>query len=239
VLAALRFSRRVKAVWLDAGAGGPKVDELLHEAGGRGLRVDRYPRAVLDAVSETGIHNGVIAFAEPLGDDSLAAVLDRVERRGEEPFVVLLDEVQYEQNLGAVLRTAAAAAVHAVVVPTRRGAPLSAVAQRVAMGGAEHVPVVREGLLSAVATLQRRGIAVTGADAEARRVYTETDLRGPRAVVLGGEDHGLGAKLRERCDELVRIPMRGDCAVTSLNVSVSAALLIFERLRQQGSPRGP
>jgi len=235
VLTALEHSRRVREVWVDERARPcPKLEQIkkLSERGGTTWRT--VARDALEAVSRAAVHNGVIGFAEPLPSRTLHAVLDEVDAQGRQPFVLLLDQVQYEQNLGAVLRSAACSGVDVVVTPTRRGASLSANAQRVAMGAAEQVPVVREGMMSALATLRRRGIRVVAAEAEAGQPYFEVDLTGPLALVMGGEDHGVGAKICERADQLVNIPIRGD-VVTSLNVSVATGVLLFERVRQQQS----
>ncbi len=191
-------------------------------------------RDALDAISRAHVHNGVIGFAEPLPTPSLKQVLTRVAEQGRDPFLLLLNEVQYEQNLGAILRSAAYAGVDCIVTPTRRGASLSPTVQRVAMGGAEEVPVVREGMMSALATLRRAAVRIVGTDADAAQVHTEADLTGPLAIVMGGEDRGLSSAVSERCDGVVRIPMRPSQAVTSLNVSVSTALLLYERVRQIG-----
>jgi 23S rRNA (guanosine2251-2'-O)-methyltransferase len=233
VLAALQHSGRVREFWIDEGARScPKLERIRALGKERGSRCKTVPRAHLEAVSRTAVHNGVIAFAEPLPAHSLHEILEAVDARGGTPFVLILDQVQYEQNLGAVLRSAACSGVDVVVVPTRRGAPLSANAQRVAMGAAEQVPVVREGMMSALAALRRRGIPIVAAEASAEQAYFEIDLTGPLALVLGGEDHGVGAGIRERCDHLVSIPIRSEL-VTSLNVSVAAGILLFERVRQQ------
>lgn len=233
MLAALRTSGRVREIWVDSGAGGEKLETLLAEAQEAGVPTHRVARSDLDAVSEAAVHNGVIGFADGLPHTTLPAVLDAVFDRGEDPFVLLLDQVQYEQNLGAILRTAAASGVHCVVTPTRRGATLSPAAQRVAMGGAEEVPVVRSGMMSALATLRRAGVRVVGTDAHGDKSYAEADLRGPLAIVMGGEDRGLSSSVAERCDVIVSIPMKPSRAVTSLNVSVSTALLLYEKVRQE------
>lgn len=224
VLEALqRGRRRVLRVWLDRGARpDPKVDRILALAGGRVERVDR---VLLDRMSLTGVHNGVIAEAEPFPERSVAEVLDETP----EPFLVFVDEVQYEHNLGAILRSALGAGVTAVVVPVVRGKGLSPVVQRVSMGGAEAVPLVREGLSSALAEVQRRGIPIVGADMDGVAPW-EVDLTGPVAIVLGGEDKGLTAPLRKRCDHVVGVPLQG--GLESLNVSVTAGVLLFERVRQ-------
>jgi 23S rRNA (guanosine2251-2'-O)-methyltransferase len=233
VLAALEASARVREIWLDQRAKPePKIDRIVALARERDVAVHQVPRSDLDAVSQTAVHNGVIGFAHPLPSPSLKEVLDRAFGAGRDPFIVLLDQVQYEQNLGAVLRSAAAAGADAVVIPTRRGASMSPTVQRVAMGGAEAVPLVRESMTSAAATLARRGIRILGAEADGDCLFWDADFTGPIAIALGGEDRGLGQKLRERCDQVVAVPIDAGGPVTSLNVSVTAGLLFFERLRQ-------
>jgi len=234
VLAGLRVGRRVRAIWIDEGARGDKIGAVLDEAKAQGVPVRRVSRDVLDAVAEARIHNGVIGFADGLPSPTLKTVLEACFESGRDPLILLLDQVQYEQNLGAVLRTACASGVDAVVVPTRRGATLTATVQRIAMGGAEEVPVIREGMMSALATLRRAAVRIVGTDAHADANYTDADLTGALAIVMGGEDRGLSSSVAQRCDAIVKIPMRASRAVTSLNVSVSTALLLYERVRQIG-----
>jgi 23S rRNA (guanosine2251-2'-O)-methyltransferase len=231
VLDALERGRRaVLRVWLDAAARPDrKIEAILARAGDRVVRVER---AMLDRMSQTGVHNGVIAEAEPLPELRVRDVLDAVA----EPFVVLVDEVQYEHNLGAILRSALGAGVDAVIVPVQRGKGLTPVVHRVSMGGAEAVPLVREGISSALAQLQRAGVRIVGADMDGVPPW-EVDLTGPVAIVLGGEDKGLTPPVRARCDAIVGIPLAG--SLESLNVSVTAGVLFFERVRQRaGAPRG-
>lgn len=221
--ALVRKRRPVRRVWLDAGAKpDDKVRRILDLAGDRVVRVER---VLLDRMSQTGVHNGVIAEADPFPDVSVKELL----RQHAEPFVVLVDEVQYEHNLGAILRSALGAGVHGVVVPVQRGKGMSPVVQRVSMGGAEAVPLVREGISSALAELQRAGVRVVGADMDGDPYY-EVDLTGPIALVLGGEDKGLTPPVRKRCDAVAAVPLAG--GLESLNVSVTAAILMFERVRQ-------
>lgn len=234
VLAGLTVSRRVRTIWIDEGARGSKISALEAAAREQKVPVRRVSRDALDAVAEARIHNGVIGFADGLPSTSLKEVLEDCFEAQRDPLILILDQVQYEQNLGAVLRTACAAGVDAIVVPTRRGASLTPTVQRIAMGGAEEVPVVREGMMSALATLRRAAVRIVGTDAHAEAPYTAADLTGPVAIVMGGEDRGLSSAIAERCDAIVRIPMRPSRAVTSLNVSVSTALLLYERVRQLG-----
>ncbi len=237
-----RRRRRVLRVWLDDRAKQKgKIAELLHKAARDNIPVRRVPRHQLDRMSQSRVHNGVIAEAEPLPAFSTHGLLADLDRREEAPFLVLLDEVSYEHNLGAVMRSALGAGVHGVIVPVRRGKGLTAVVQRVAMGGAEEVPLIREGLSSSLAQIRRAGIPVIGAAAGGTPPW-ELNLTGPVAFVLGGEDKGLTSTLRRKCDAVAGIPLRGN--LSSLNVSVAAAVLMFEKVRQDagrhtGAPELP
>lgn len=226
-----RQRRRVLRVMLDERAKpNPKIQELLRLVEEQGVPMRRFPRERLDKISITGVHNGVIAFAEELPDYTVSERLEELFIANKEPFFVLADELNYEQNLGAILRSAMGAGVHAVVVPVQRGKGLTPVVQRVAMGGAEEVPVIREGISSALATLKRAGIRIVGADMDGSAPW-DVPMTGPLAIVLGGEDKGLTAPLRKRCDAIAGIPLQH--GLDSLNVSVTAGILLFEKRRQE------
>ncbi len=234
VLEALQRGRRaVRRIDLDERAKPhPKLDAILAEAERLGVTVRRVSREALDEISVTGVHNGIIAVADPLPENTVRGLLADVARAGEFPFLLLVDEVQYEHNLGAILRSAMGAGVHGVVVPTRRGKGVTPVVQRVAMGGAEEVAVIREGLSSALATLRREGVRIVGADMDGAPAW-DVPMTGPLAIVLGGEDKGLTHTLRERCDAIVSVPLKH--GLDSLNVSVTAGVLVFEKVRQEAA----
>jgi 23S rRNA (guanosine2251-2'-O)-methyltransferase len=220
--ALVRKRRAVRTIWLDIGAkSDDKVSEILALGGNRIQRVERH---ILDRMSLTGVHNGVIAEADDLPEPSIRELLAIPE-----PFLVLIDEIQYEHNLGAVLRSSLGAGVDGVIIPTHRGKGLTPVVQRVSMGGAEAVPVVRAGISSALADIRRAGVRVVGADMDGVPPW-DIDLTGPVAFVLGGEDKGLTDPVRKRCDVIAGIPLAG--GLQSLNVSVTAGVLLFERVRQ-------
>jgi len=231
VIEALRRKRRrVYKVLLDERAkNNPKIRLLLELIAEMGTPLTRVRRDRLDQMSETGVHNGVIAFAEPLPHYTIAERMEEVFTQGHDPFFVLADELNYEHNLGALLRSAMGAGVHGVVVPVRRGKGLTPVVQRVAMGGAEEVPVIREGISSSLMTLKRAGIPIVGADMDGAPPWS-VRLSGPVAIVLGGEDKGLTAPVRKKCDAIVGIPLAG--GLDSLNVSVTGGILMFEKRRQ-------
>jgi 23S rRNA (guanosine2251-2'-O)-methyltransferase len=176
----------------------------------------------------------VLAYVDEALPVTLDDVLKVAETRNEPPFLCLLDGIEDPQNLGAVVRSADAAGVHGVVVPERGAAHLSPGVYKASAGAANVVPVVRvSSLANAIETLHRREVYVVGADATAEKPLWAANLRGAVAFVIGSEQSGLSRLVRERCDELVGIPMRGQ--VSSLNASVAASLLFFEKLRQEAA----
>jgi len=231
VLEALRSGRRVLRVLVAEGARGSALD-IVTEARARGVAVDVVPRAQLDAMAEGRVHQGVIALAEPRAYGDPRDMLEAAGRRGEAPLLVVLDGVEDPRNLGSVIRSAAAAGAHGVIIPTRRSAELTPAAVKASAGAAERLPVAREvNLARTLDWLRERGLWTVGADAEAPQVYTEVDLTLPTALVVGGEHRGLRRLVREKCDLLARIPMAP--GNESLNASVAAAVLLFEAARQR------
>lgn len=207
----------------------PKINRIVDLANKRGIPVYETAREKLDLASITGVHNGVLAEAEQLPGWTITARLNDCLERGVDPFFVLVDEVNYEHNLGAILRSAMGAGVHGVVIPTRRGKGLTAVVQRVAMGGAEAVPVIREGIPASLKVLRRAGVRIVGADMDGEALW-DVPMSGPLAIVLGGEDKGVTHTIRDRCDAIVSVPLAH--GLDSLNVSVTAGILMYEKVRQ-------
>ena len=227
-----RGNRRMYRLWIDRGAKPePRLERILALAAEAQVRVETVDRRRLDGLADGRVHNGVIAEVEPLTLWSTASLLDPDHLGGEPPFLVLADGLQYEHNLGAVLRSALGFGVTGLIVPTRRGSALSPVVARVSMGAIEAVPIAREGLFSALKIIQRAGIPIVGADAGGVPLH-QVDLQGPIALVLGEEGRGLSSKLRERCDQVVSIPLAS--SLESLNVSVAAGILFYEKRRQDG-----
>lgn len=238
VLEALRAGRALrKLVVSRAGATGRGMHDLIGEARRRGVPVQEVDPAVLDRLARTRAPQGVIAYAAAHAVVDLDDVLQQSRERAEAPFLLLLDGVEDPGNLGAILRSAEAAGVHGVVIPRHRAAGLSPVVATASAGAIEHVPVAQLSNLSiAIERLKREGLWVIGADAGAQVDLYDVSLQPPLALVVGGEGRGLSRLVRERCDRLVRIPMHGLTA--SLNVSVAAAILLFEARRQMRSGRG-
>jgi len=227
-----RGKRRVRRVYVDQAArADDRIRKILELCEVGRIPVLTVERPVLERMAEGRVTNGVIAEAEPLPQWTTAQRIDQVFEKGETPLFLLCGELAYEHNLGAILRSSLGFGVHGVIVPTRRGADVSPVVQRVAMGAAEEVPLVRESFHSAAKHLQKAGIPLVGADMNGTPIG-EAKLEGPLCLVLGGEGEGLTSSQRERCDQVVSIPLAG--RLESLNVSVAAAVLLYEKRRQDG-----
>jgi 23S rRNA (guanosine2251-2'-O)-methyltransferase len=225
----------VLEVHVDATRRDARMRHFVERAQQAGARLLDSDDARLARLAGTARHQGVVARVMPLpARHSLDEVLDAAESAGSGPALVLvLDGVTDPHNLGACLRTADGAGAHAVVAPKDHAVGLNATVAKVASGAAETVPYLMvTNLARALGELQDRGLRVIGTSDDAPRTLYEADLSGPVALVLGAEGSGLRQLTRKTCDELVRIPMRG--AVESLNVSVAAALCLYEAVRQRG-----
>lgn len=232
VLEALRAGRPIHRLLVARGAMEGSIRQIRALARERGVPVQEVDRARLDALSGGVRHQGVVAVAAVREYASLDDILSRARAAGEDPLVLVLDGIEDPQNLGSLLRTSDAVGVHGVLIPERRAAGLTPAVAKVAAGAVEHVPVARvTNLPRAIAGLKEAGLWVCGATPGAPTVYHEARLTGPLAVVIGGEDRGLGRLVAEACDFTVRIPMRGH--LNSLNAAVAGAILLYEVRRQR------
>lgn len=209
--------------------------EVVELARGRHVPVYVQPTASLDRMIPGGKHQGIVAFAAAKSYASEETVLSRAAAMQQPPLLVILDGVEDPHNLGAVLRTAEAAGVHGVFIPERRSVGLTSVVAKVSAGALDHIPVARVTNISRLLEeLKQAGVWIYGVEPTASKLYTDIDFRGPVGLVFGGEGRGLRPGVLQHCDEQVRIPMSG--RVESLNVSASAAVLLFEAVRQRSLP---
>ena len=237
VVEALRAgSRRVERVTVAEGAHEGRLHDLFELARAAGVPVRRAPRAELQRMAAPGAnHQGVIANVAAVAYRDADELLERLAARvgtDEPPLAVVLDGVEDPRNLGAIVRTAECAGVDALFIPERRAAGLTETAAKAAAGALEYLPVARAANVARlVEDLKGRGIWTVGTDADANINYTEWDWTQPCALLFGGEGSGLRRLVRERCDALVRIPLRG--RISSLNVSVAAGVVLYEAVRQR------
>ena len=227
----------VLEVWLQARRESPALQRALCAPTASGIAVHRVSRETLDRMVGAVAHQGVAARYRSSAAAPIVT-LDQLLGRAPPPsLIVVLDEVQDPRNLGACMRCAAGAGADAVVIPKRRSASLTAVARKAASGAAEWLPlVVVTNLANALERIAEAGFAVIGAAADADHSLYEVDLRAPHAIVLGAEEHGLRRLTREKCRQIVSIPLHGE--VQSLNVSVAAGICLFEAVRQRCAGRG-
>ena len=239
VLEALRGDRKIKQIVVAEGARHERLRELIDLARAKNIPVTRGPRAALDRASGNANHQGVLARVSAARYADTEELLNFIASRvgsETEPLVVVLDGVEDPRNLGAILRTGECAGVQGVFISARRAVGLTETAAKTAAGAVEYVPVARvPNLTRLIEQLKERNVWVVGTTPEASIVYTEWDWTRASAVVLGGEGRGLHRLVRERCDALVRIPTLG--RIDSLNVSVTAGVVLYEAVRQRMTKR--
>lgn len=223
--------KRVKRLIFAEGRSEPRLQALRELAEQARIAISSISRRELDEQVE-GVHQGVLAQVSPSqiwGEPMLDELLDRL---AEPPLLLVLDGVTDPHNLGACLRTADAAGVHAVIIPKDKSATLNATVRKVACGAAEVVPLVAvTNLVRTLKKLRQKGLWVLGAAGEAEQTLYQQDMTGPLIVVMGAEGTGMRRLTREHCDFLVHLPMQG--SVSSLNVSVATGVCLFEAQRQR------
>lgn len=224
---ALRAERALDKVLIAKGAAGPRIQEIVELCRAGSVPVRFEARESLDRASNGAPHQGVIAFGAVHSYRELEEVIEGAQ------LLVILDGVEDPHNLGAIIRTAHAAGASAVVIPERRSAPLTETVAKAAAGAVEHLPVARVANVSqALEKLKREGFWIYGLDERGTAIYDQVEYNTPTAIALGGEGKGLHQIVQKHCDVLVRIPMAG--AVSSLNVSVAAGVVLFEWRRRRG-----
>ncbi|MCI0489547.1 MAG: 23S rRNA (guanosine(2251)-2'-O)-methyltransferase RlmB [Blastocatellia bacterium] len=235
VLEALRAGDRpIERIVIAEGARHERLREIIASARRAGVPIRKEPRASLDRLTDNANHQGVVAVAAAVVYADESKLLEDISA---ETIFLLLDGVEDPRNLGAIIRTAECAGASAVIIPERRAAHLTDVVAKTSAGAIEHLPIARvTNLASFIERLKERNVWVVGVESSGEMSYTEYDYSGPLALVLGGEGRGLHRLVRERCDLIVSIPMRG--RITSLNVSVAAGIVLFEAVRQRRERQG-
>ena len=233
VLEALQAGRPLNKIMFAEGLKQNSVRQIIDLARNRQIPFQFVAREKLNFLVEGNIHQGVVAQTGVKEYVDWEDIIEGAIKKGEDPFIVLLDGLEDPRNLGAILRTADAVGAHGVIIPKHRSVSLTATVARSSAGALEYVPVARVANLPLIIDrLKEKGCWIVGTDAQAEQKYFKADLKGPLAVVLGSEGKGMGKLVREKCDFLVNIPMLGH--VNSLNVSVAGALLFYEIIRQRG-----
>ncbi len=232
VIEALRAGTPIDKVYIAKGETDAALGHIAAKARDAGIAVVDCDRRKLDGMSVTHAHQGVIAVAAVREYADVADILQAARDKGEPPLIVVCDELSDPHNLGAVIRTAECAGAHGVIIPKRRSAGLTAVVAKTSAGAVSHVPVARvPNLTACLKELKEEGVWVFGTAVDAKTTIYEADLKGPAAIVIGSEGPGMGRLVKETCDVLLTIPMKGK--LNSLNASAAAAILLYEAVRQR------
>ncbi|RRZ88470.1 23S rRNA (guanosine(2251)-2'-O)-methyltransferase RlmB [Erwinia sp. 198] len=223
--------QRFQEVFILKGRDDRRLQPVVKALEAQGIVIQVASRQWLDSQVEGGVHQGIVARVKAgrqYQENDLPDLLEKLEK----PFLLILDGVTDPHNLGACLRSADAAGVHAVIVPKDRSAQLNATAKKVASGAAENVPLIRvTNLARTMRMLQEANVWIVGTAGEADHTLYQSKMTGPMALVMGAEGEGMRRLTREHCDELISIPMAG--SVSSLNVSVATGVCLFEAVRQR------
>lgn len=230
VIEAFRSGKPIDRIFIQDGAQDGPIQTIKREAKKHDTIVKFVTKERLDQLSETGKHQGVIAYAAAYEYAQVEDILDAARKKGEPPFIILLDGIEDPHNLGAIIRTANLAGAHGVIIPKNRAAGLTAAVARTSAGALNYTPVARVTNLSkTMEELKKEGMWFVCADMDGTSMY-QLDLKGPIGLVIGNEGEGVGRLVKEHCDFIASIPMKGD--IDSLNASVAAGVLAYEIVRQ-------
>jgi 23S rRNA (guanosine2251-2'-O)-methyltransferase len=231
VMEAIEAGKEIEKIYIGRTAKGELMQELKKLLQDRSIVWQEVPREKLDRISRSN-HQDVICFISPVHYYSLSQIIPSIFEKGETPLVLILDRITDVRNFGAIARTAECAGVHAMVIPAKGSAQVSADAIRTSAGALSRIPVCREpGLKNTIRFLQESGLKVVAASEKGKDLVYKSDLSGPLAIVMGSEEDGVSDDIIRTCDELLRIPLQG--AVSSLNVSVACGVITFEAIRQR------
>ncbi|PZE19157.1 23S rRNA (guanosine(2251)-2'-O)-methyltransferase RlmB [Paenibacillus xerothermodurans] len=232
VLEALRSGRTINKIWIAENTQKQLTQPIIAEAKQNGVIVQFADKRKLDQMADNVQHQGVVAQVAAYAYVEVEDILALAESRNEEPFILILDEIEDPHNLGSILRTADCTGVHGVIIPKRRSVGLTATVSKTSAGAVEYVPVARvTNLAQTIEQLKARGVWVAGTDVAAQQQVYQTNLNMPLALVIGNENKGMGRLIKEKCDFLLKLPMFGH--VNSLNASVAASVLMYEVIRQR------
>src|ERR1700694_1715340 len=235
ILETLHSPRQVKRILLAEGQReAVALAAILQEAERLHIPTETVPRFKLDQLSHGAVHQGCVAVVEARTYASIDEILAHAERKQEPPFLLILDAIQDVNNLGSLLRTAEAAGVHGIVLPEHRAAEVNATVVKTSAGATEHLLIAQEtNLTRTIDFLKKQNVWVIGLVGEAKTAYDKADLTGALALVVGNEAKGISRLVREHCDLLITLPMRG--SVNSLNAAVAGSIALYEALRQRSN----
>ncbi|NBI08045.1 23S rRNA (guanosine(2251)-2'-O)-methyltransferase RlmB [Senegalia massiliensis] len=233
VIEALKSGREIEKIFIEDGNKTGSINEIKKLAKSRGIIIQYVHKNKLNQISSTNSHQGVIAISSSHTYKNIEDVFALAKRRSEDPFIIILDEIKDPHNLGSIMRTAECVGAHGIIIPKRRSVGLTSTVAKTSAGAIEYMPVVKvSNIANTIDVLKEEGVWIYGADMAGSADYYNTNLTGPIGIVIGSEGNGIGRLVKEKCDELVKIPIKGK--VSSLNASVAASIIMYDVNRQRG-----
>lgn len=231
IIEAFRAGRSVDKLFIQEHTKEGSMNTLIREAKKTKTLIKYVPKERLDQISETGHHQGAVAFVAAYNYAEIDDLFAKAEEKGESPFFIILDEIEDPHNLGAIIRTANLAGAHGVIVPKNRACGLTATVVKASAGAINYTPIVKvTNIAQTIETLKEKGMWFVCADMDGETMY-DIDLTGSIGLVIGNEGKGVSRLVKEKCDFVARIPMSGD--IDSLNASVATGVLAYEIVRQR------
>lgn len=232
VLELLESDKDINKIYVQNGEMHGSIHKILAIAKEKKVVVVRVDKAKLNEMSQTNNHQGVIAIVPPYEYYEVDDLLEEAKNKKEDSFLLLLDGIEDVHNLGSIIRTAETAGVHGIIIPKRRAALVNSTVKKTSAGAAEYVKIARvNNINETIRYLKEQGIWICGTDMDTQNYYYEQDLTGPIAIVIGSEGSGMSRLVKDNCDFIVKIPMKGK--ISSLNASVSAGIVIYEAVKQK------
>lgn len=232
VIEALRSEAQIDTILINKDAAQGSLNKIFELAKEKNILIKNVDKALLDRLSESKNHQGVIAEAMEYEYKDLEDIFSYAKEKGEKPFIVILDEVTDVHNLGSIIRSVECLGAHGVIIPKRRSAQVNGVVAKSSAGAIEYLPICRvTNIVDTVETLKERGLWIYGADMTGDKYVYQEKFDSPVGLVIGSEGKGIGRLVKEKCDVLVKIPMKGH--INSLNASNAAAIMIYEIMKQR------
>ena len=232
VIELLESGRDINKIFVTKGEKHGSINKIIALAKEKRIIINEVDKTKMNQMTQTGNHQGVIAVVPPFNYCSVDDILDTATARAEKPFILILDGIEDPHNLGSIIRTAETAGVHGVIIPKRRAAGVNSTVNKVSAGAVEHMKVARvNNITETIRYLKEKDVWICGTDMNTNTYYYNQDFDMPVAIVIGSEGFGMSRLVKENCDFLVKIPMKGK--ITSLNASVSAGIVIYEVVKQR------
>ena len=232
VLELLNSDRDINKIYVQKGEKHGSITKIIAIAKENRIVVVEIEKSKLDAMSQVGSHQGVIAVVPPFNYVQVEDILDVAKEKNEDPFILILDGIEDPHNLGSIIRTAETAGVHGIIIPKRRTVAVNSTVSKVSAGAVEHMKIARvSNITETIKKLKDAGLWIIGTAGESDIIYYNQDMKGPLGIIIGSEGFGMSRLVKENADILVKIPMKGK--VTSLNASVSAGIVIYEAVKQR------